>query len=111
MIVFCRERHQILQTEIHWSIEPVKPQNFPGKTRILLISKIQGPFTAPSQMKGNQKSEFQAFPPVHLIKPLYIVENSRKTGISNIYSLKALNPVPPRMNKIIQSEIWTIPSK
>ena len=59
---------------IHSSTEPVKTQNFPGKMQNSSISRVEGPVTAPSWMKENQKSEFQAFPPVHLTEPLYIVE-------------------------------------
>ena len=70
-----------LQSRIYPSTEPVKPQNPTGKMQILpspsanfIHFKDSGSVTAPSQMKENQSSEFQAFPTVHLTEPLYIVE-------------------------------------
>ena len=54
-------------------------QDFPRKAQSLSISGIQGPVTAPSQMKENQKSEFQVIHTLHLTEPLYIVEKHKES--------------------------------
>ena len=100
-----QERHGILQPRIYSSTKPVKPQNLTGKMQTSSVSRIQGPVTAPSWMKKNQKSEFRAFPILHLTEPLYIILYSRKAGILSISSLKTLNPVSSVMNQILHSEI------
>ena len=74
-----RGRHEILQSRIHLSTEPVKTQDFLRKAQILSISRIQGPVTAPSWMKESHKSKFRAIRILHLTKPLYIEEKHKKS--------------------------------
>ena len=74
-----QERHEILQPRIHSSTEPMNTQDLSRKAQISSISRIQGPVTAPSQMKENQKSEFRVIRTLHLTELLYIVEKHKKS--------------------------------
>ena len=73
-------------------------------TRILSLSRLQGPFAAPSRMKNIQKTEFQAFPKLHPSDPLYhneIILNFEVFG-----TRKADIQCADKEIKVV-SEIWT----
>ena len=61
---FFHEKHEFLQTGIYSSEEPVKSMDLTRITRILSISRLQGPIPAPSQMKNIQQAEFRATPAI-----------------------------------------------
>ena len=44
-------------------------------TQILSLSRLQGPFPAPSRMKNIQQAEFQVIPRLHSSDLLYIVHS------------------------------------
>ena len=58
------EKHEFLQAGIYSSEEPVKSMDLTRLTQILSLSRLQGPFPAPSQMKNIQQAEFRATPAI-----------------------------------------------
>ena len=62
MITYFYEKHKFLQAGIYSSEEPMKSMDLTKITRILSLSRLQGPFPAPSWMKNIQQTEFQATP-------------------------------------------------
>ena len=63
-------------------------QDFLRKAQSSSISRIQGPVTVPSWMKGNQNSEFWVIHTLHLTEPLYIVEKHKKSRNFEHFHLK-----------------------
>ena len=61
---FSHKKHKFLQTGIYSSEEPMKSIDLTRITRILSISRLQGPIPAPSQMKNIQQAEFRATPAI-----------------------------------------------
>ena len=61
---FFHEKHEFLQTGIYSSEEPVKSMDLTRITQISSISRLQGPISAPSQMKNIQQAEFRATPAI-----------------------------------------------
>ena len=64
MIIFSDEKHEILQTGIYSSEEPVKSIDLTKIMQISSISRLQGPIPAPSQMKNIQQAEFRPTPAI-----------------------------------------------
>ena len=58
------EKHEFLQAGIHSSKEPVKSMDLTRITQISSLSRLQGPFPAPSRVKNIQQAEFQATPAI-----------------------------------------------
>ena len=61
---FSHKKHEILQTGIYSSKEPVKSMDLTRITRISSIFRLQGPIPAPSQTKNIQQAEFRATPAI-----------------------------------------------
>ena len=64
MITCFHEKHEFLQAGIYLSEEPVKSMDLTRITRILSISRLQGPIPAPSRMKNIQQAEFRVTPAI-----------------------------------------------
>ena len=58
MITCFYEKHEFLQAGIYSSEEPVKSMDLTRIMQILSLSRLQGPFPAPSRMKNIQQAEF-----------------------------------------------------
>ena len=52
------EKYEFLQPGIYSSEEPVKSMDLTRITQILSLSRLQGPFPAPTWMKNIQQAEF-----------------------------------------------------
>ena len=61
---FFHEKHEFLQAGIYSSEEPMKSMDLTRITRILSLSRLQGPFPAPSQTKNIQQAEFRVTPTI-----------------------------------------------
>ena len=61
---FFHEKHEFLQPGIYLSEEPMKSMDLTRITQILSLSRLQGPFPAPSQMKNIQQAEFRVTPEI-----------------------------------------------
>ena len=57
MIIYFRKRYEFLQPGVYSSEEPVKSMDLTRITQILSLSRLQGPFPAPSRMKNIQQAE------------------------------------------------------
>ena len=64
MIIYFHKKHEFLQAGIYSSEEPVKSMDLTRIMQILSLSRLQGPFPAPSRMKNIQQAEFRATPAI-----------------------------------------------
>ena len=64
MITYFYEKHEFLQAGIYSFKEPVKSMDLTRITQILSLSRLQGPFPAPSWTKNIQQAEFRATPAI-----------------------------------------------
>ena len=64
MTIYFHEKHEFLQAGTYSSKEPMKSMDLTGITRILSLSRLQGPIPAPSQMKNIQQAEFLVTPAI-----------------------------------------------
>ena len=56
---FFHEKHEFLQPGIYLSEEPMKSMDLTKIMQILSLSRLQGPFPAPSQMKIFSRQNFE----------------------------------------------------
>ena len=61
---FLHKKHEFLQAGIYSSEEPVKSMDLTRIMRISCLSRLQGPFPAPSWTKNIQQAEFQVTPTI-----------------------------------------------
>ena len=64
-------KYEFLQEGIYSSEEPMKSMDLTRIMQISSLSRLQGPFPAPSRMKNIQKTEFRAIPKLHPSDPSY----------------------------------------
>ena len=64
MIIYFQEKYEFLQAGIYSSEEPMKSIDLTRITQILSLSRLQGPFPAPSRTKNIQQAEFRATPTI-----------------------------------------------
>ena len=64
MITYFHEKHEFLQAGIYLSEEPMKSMDLTRITQISSLSRLQGPFPAPSWTKNIQQAEFRATPAI-----------------------------------------------
>ena len=64
MITYFHEKHEFLQAGIYLSKEPMKSMDLTRIMQILSLSRLQGPFPAPSRTKNIQQAEFRATPAI-----------------------------------------------
>ena len=89
MITYFHKKHEFLQAGIYSSEEPMKSMDLTRITRISSISRLQGPFPAPSWTKNIQQAEFRATPAIapscpfrhNKIIPNFEVFSTRKADI------------------------------
>ena len=62
MINYFYEKHEFLQTGVYSSEEPVRSMDLTRIMQISSLSRLQGPFPAPSWMKNIQQAEFRVTP-------------------------------------------------
>ena len=64
MITYFYKKLEFLQAGIYSSEEPMKSMDLTRITQILSLSRLQGPFPAPSQTKNIQQAEFRVTPTI-----------------------------------------------
>ena len=64
MITYFHKKHEFLQAGIDSSEKPMKSMGLTRITQISSLSRLHGPFPAPSQTKIIQQAEFQVTPAI-----------------------------------------------